>query len=147
MISMKGYSAKPLHPPLSEADTEKILEARNFLLEFFICKIKNSNGVLDYKIDYSIERTTTGISTKHSRVTFEGTARMIQEQGIRLVEKRVDNPLRFTELLMRCVLYEPTHRLELTIYDEEELEKYLETFALQKCSIEKIYYKLEIPFQ
>lgn len=72
---------------------------------------------------------------------------MIQEQGIRLVEKRVDNPLRFTELLMRCVLYDPEHRLELTIYDKEELEKYLEIFALQKCSIEKINCKVEIAFQ
>ena len=123
---------------LADSDYKKISEARNFLLEFLAREIEKSNEILEYKIDYSIDKKNDGCVITHTRVHFEGAARLIQEKCIRLVENRVDDALRFSELLMRCALYDPERKLDLTIYDGEELHEYLEIFALNKCRVEKI---------
>lgn len=128
---------------LSESDYKKISEARNYLLEFIAREIDQSNGILEYKIRYSVDKKNGGCEITHTHVCFEGAARLIQEKCIRLVENRVDDALRFSELLMRCALYDPERSLDLTIYDGAELHEYLEIYALNKCRVERINYDLE----
>lgn len=143
MITINGYTPKEIYSPSSASDSAKILEARNFLISFITQKINASNEILDYKINYTVDR---GIKLEviRKRVTFQGGARRIQEECIRLVENRVDDALRFSELLMRCVIYCPTRELELTIYENLELNDYLEIFALKNHKIQKIVVSFDL---
>lgn len=142
MITINGYTPKEIYSPSSASDSAKILEARNFLISFITQKINASNEILDYKINYTVDK---GIKLEviRKRVTFQGGARRIQEECIRLVENSVDDALRFSELLMRCALYDQERSLDLTIYDGAELHEYLEIYALNKCRVERINYDLE----
>lgn len=143
ILDIKGYKPKDL-PSLSNSDLDKINEARKTLLHFLVEKINDSTGILKYHIDYLIDYTSK--STVHSTVTFEGEARRIQEECRRLVEGKVDDALRFSELLMRLVLYNPSQDLKLTFSDEIELFEYLKNFALNEISIKNINVNTELDF-
>lgn len=121
-------------------DLDKLNYDKKLLLNFIHEEIKESCEWLEFKIEYCGNIRQRKV---YKKVTFYGAARMIQEKVLKLVEKNVEDALRFSELLIRCEVAVKDHDLRLTGDEEIEFFNFFETYSSHAMSIKKINYGMD----